>query len=82
VSAESGLARQWLTKAKPEADRLRESLALLMPYAVEIRYPDDACSPEHEDAREAREAAEDVLRWLQGTSSELFAQDGSPPSNP
>tara|TARA_Y100000588_G_scaffold276340_1_gene292704 strand:- start:185 stop:331 length:147 start_codon:yes stop_codon:yes gene_type:complete len=46
-------------------ESLRDSLALLMPYAVEIRYPDDLSSPSQEDTQEAREAAGKVLSWLQ-----------------
>ncbi len=42
-----------------EAEWLREHLALLMPYAVEIRYPDDWFMPSAEDAIEARAAALD-----------------------
>lgn len=55
-----------------EADDLRDTLALLMPYAVEIRYPDDGFSPSVEDANEAREAAEQVMEWLDTTLPELF----------
>ena len=49
-----------------DAERLRDALALLMPYAVEIRYPDDWFMPSEEDAKEAREAANQVLKWLEG----------------
>jgi HEPN domain-containing protein len=56
----------------PAADVLRDRLALLMPYAVEIRYPDEWFEPSHEDAQEARQAAEEVLRWLRTDSPTLF----------
>ena len=56
----------------PEADDLRDALALLIPYAVEIRYPDDGFSPSAEDANEAREAAEQVMKWLNAILPELF----------
>jgi len=46
------------------ADALRDALAILMPYAVEIRYPDDWFMPSEDDAREARDLAERVLSWL------------------
>ena len=41
----------------PAAEALRDSLSLLMPYAVEVRYPDDLFMPSDQDASEAREAA-------------------------
>lgn len=49
----------------PDAERLRDDLSLLLPYAVEIRYPDDTCMPSERDATEARTAAANVQRWLQ-----------------
>ena len=45
-----------------DAERLRDSLAILMPYAIEIRYPDDWYMPAEADAREARDAAAQVLK--------------------
>ena len=35
-----------------------------MPYAVEIRYPDDWFMPTEQDALEARSATDEVLKWL------------------
>lgn len=55
-----------------EAERLREHLALLMPYAVEIRYPDDWFMPSAEDTVEARAAARVVMEWLKEASPILF----------
>jgi HEPN domain-containing protein len=55
------------------ADALRDQLVLLMPYAVEIRYPDEWFEPSAEDAREARQAAEEVSGWLRATSPMMFA---------
>jgi len=46
------------------ADVLRDALAILMPYAVEIRYPDDWLMPSEDDSREARDSADRVLSWL------------------
>lgn len=43
------------------AEVLRDDLALLMPYAVEIRYPDDWFMPTEDDAKEARKAVSHVL---------------------
>jgi len=54
------------------ADVLRDDLALLMPYAVEIRYPDEWFQPSADDAREARQAAEEVLGWLRATLPSLL----------
>lgn len=44
-----------------DAETLRDDLALLMPYAVGIRYPDESFMPTHEDACGARQAAQNVL---------------------
>jgi HEPN domain-containing protein len=59
-------------KRNPEAEKLRDYLAILMPYAVEIRYPDDLFMPTEEDAKEAREAAESIVKWLKFTVPGLF----------
>ena len=47
-----------------DAETLRDDLALLMPYSVAVRYPDEFLMPTHEDALEARDAAQRVLDWL------------------
>ncbi len=60
------------------AEVLRDYLALLMPYAVEIRYPDDWFMPTEEDAKEAREAVSHVTSWLQNAMSEVFAKSSRP----
>ncbi len=51
---------------------MRDSLVLLMPYAVEIRYPDDWFMPSAEDAVEANEAAQAVKNWLKQANPILF----------
>ena len=56
----------------PEAKNIRESLVLLMPYAIEVRYPDDGFQPTLEDAQEARDAAEQVLTWLRANLPTIF----------
>jgi len=48
----------------PDAESLRDDLAVLTPYAVEVRYPDEGFMPSSEDAKEARASAERVLNWL------------------
>ena len=45
-----------------------------MPYAVEIRYPDDWFMPSQEDAKEAREAAGKVLGWLENALPEILKE--------
>jgi len=55
-----------------EAEKLRDPLAILMPYAVEIRYPDGWYMPTEADTREARKAADQVLRWLEDALPTLF----------
>ncbi len=59
------------------AEVLRDDLALLMPYAVEIRYPDDWFMPTEEDAKEAREAVSHVTSWLQNTMPKVFAESST-----
>ena len=54
------------------AEQLRDVLAILMPYAIEIRYPDDWSMPSEQDALEARNAASQVLNWLQNALAEIF----------
>lgn len=56
----------------PSAEMLRDPLAILMPYAVEIRYPDDWFMPSPEDAAEAREMAEMVFEWARRSFPNLF----------
>jgi len=58
--------------SSPEAEELRDSLILLMPYAVEVRYPDDWFMPSAEDAQEARDAAEAAANWLREARPVLF----------
>jgi HEPN domain-containing protein len=59
-------------RTSPAAEVLRDRLALLMPYAVEIRYPDEWCEPSAEDSREARQAAGAVADWLRAVAPALF----------
>ena len=54
------------------AEALRDALALLMPYAVEVRYPDDWHEPSLDDAREVRAAAGQVLDWVHQAMPEVF----------
>ena len=57
-----------------DAEKLRDDLVLLMPYAVEVRYPDDFFMPSLQDTREAREAAGNVKRWLENALPEVFVK--------
>ena len=65
-------------RVSPAADVLRDRLALLMPYAVEIRYPDEWFEPTVEDAREARHAAGAVTDWLQAVAPWCLIESGTP----
>jgi len=56
----------------PSAESLRETLALLNPYSVEVRYPGDAWMPTPEDAKEARQAAQEVYKWVQARLERFF----------
>ena len=55
-----------------DAEALRDDLALLMPYAVQVRYPDEVFIPTDEDTHEARRAAQRVLEWLESRLEGLF----------
>jgi HEPN domain-containing protein len=55
-----------------DAETLRDDLALLMPYAVGVRYPDEFFLPTPDDAHEARRAAQNVLDWLRSHLEGLF----------
>jgi HEPN domain-containing protein len=60
-------------KIDVDAEPLRDQLALLMPYAVEIRYPDEWFEPSKEDAEEASLAAQKVRDWLRAAAPALFS---------
>lgn len=56
----------------PTVAQLDHELAILTPYAVAARYPEDYFHmPTIEDALEARQCAEKVFAWLQQTCREL-----------
>ncbi len=48
--------------AVPES--VRAACVILNPYAIEVRYPDDAWTPSLEDAREARQMAQVIRDWV------------------
>ena len=56
----------------PRAEKLRDALVLLIPYAVEVRYPDDYSMPSAEDTRQARQAVQEVRHWLKEKCPEVF----------
>jgi hypothetical protein len=56
----------------PEAEQLRQGLSVLIPYAVEIRYPDDWFLPSLADVHEAQAVVQQVEKWLQTSVPELF----------
>ena len=55
-----------------EAEQLRDVRAVLLPYAVEIRYPDEGFMPSEADAKEARDAAGHVMQWFVKASPEII----------
>lgn len=61
-----------LLKIDSTATVLREPLANLIPYAVEIHYPDDWFMPSLEDAQEARDMVAQVLEWTHRVFPRLF----------
>lgn len=60
----------------PLAESLREALAILNPYAVEVRYPGDELTLTPDNASEAREAAQEVLDWSRSTFGHLSEPNG------
>ena len=52
----------YLTSAVPAG--IEQSCAILNPYGVEVRYPDDQSEPSPEDSAEARRAAEAIREWV------------------
>lgn len=66
------LILQKILPINKNAESLRDALAILMPYAVEIRYPDDWYMPTKEDALEARQAADQVLEWFENALPQMF----------
>jgi HEPN domain-containing protein len=56
------------------AENLRDPLSILMPYSVEIRYPDDWYMPAEDDAKEARDAADKVMKWLENALPDIFQE--------
>jgi hypothetical protein len=46
-------------------------LALLNPYAVEVRYPGDELTLTIDNAAEARQAAQEVLDWMKSRFGQL-----------
>jgi len=59
---------------EPQAEKLRDFLVLLNPYAVEIRYPDEYNMPSDKDAAEARNAAGKIRNWLKNTCPIIFSE--------
>lgn len=43
-----------------------------MPYAIEIRYPDEWYMPTEADDREAKMTVDQVLKWLEHAFSPIF----------
>lgn len=59
-----------------DAEKLRDHLILLIPYAVEVRYPDDVeAMPEYEDMIDAKKTVEDVEAWLKNKLPEIFEEN-------
>lgn len=73
--------RRYLTSPVP--DNVERQCVVLNPYAVEVRYPDDESNPSLEDAREARESAGTVYRWVRQfiPKKEPDSASGPPKSN-
>lgn len=72
ISHDLLLILEQITSLDPKAEQLRDTLILLMPYAVEVRYPDDYSMPSAEDTRQARDAARQIRHWLEAACPEVF----------
>lgn len=57
---------------EPMAEYLRQALATLNPYSVEVRYPGDAWMPSPDDATEARRAAQEIHDFVKSKLQRLF----------
>jgi len=71
-SVERGQQSCFQRDSDSTADSLRQNLALLNPYSVEVRYPGDAWMPSPEDAIEARQAAQEISDWIYSKLGRLF----------
>lgn len=68
-----------LAASLPSVEQLVDDLAILTPYAISARYPDDDFDMTSlEDGREARQCAERVLKWLEGVRPELAGDPARP----
>jgi HEPN domain-containing protein len=61
-----------ILEIEPSADCLYDNLALLTPYAVEVRYPDEIMILTKEAADEARQAVQKVFEWVKNNTPKLF----------
>ena len=57
---------------RSDAECLRDPLSILMPYAIEVRYPDDWYMPSEDDAKEAYDAAIQVMKWINKIIPSIF----------
>jgi len=73
VTHDLALLLEQILPLNPKAEKLRDVLSILTPYAVEIRYPDDYYMPTREDAVEARNAIAEVYEWLKSTFPSIFS---------
>jgi HEPN domain-containing protein len=61
-----------ILEIESSADCLYDNLALLTPYAVEVRYPDEIMILTKEAADEARQAVQKVFEWVKNNTPKLF----------
>jgi HEPN domain-containing protein len=66
------LLLQCIEEFDRSAEHIRDWLIVLIPYAVEIRYPDECFVPSPEDAIEARQAAEQVKEFIFEVCPSIF----------
>jgi HEPN domain-containing protein len=63
-----------IVSLNPKAEKLKDILAFLTPYAVEIRYPNEYSMPmpSAKDTAKARKGAAQVRQWLESACPILF----------
>lgn len=63
---------EYILEYDSTAENFRESLAILNPYSVEVRYPGDAWMPAPSDAKEARQAVQEIYNWVKSKLGQFF----------
>ena len=52
------------SKIDSSFDKYKEKVASLMPYAVDVRYPDDFINPDEDEAKLALQSAKTIIAFV------------------